>query len=44
MGSPPATEDDLPDARAVRWLLVAKLLLTVVLLAIAVWNRLGGGL
>lgn len=38
-----ATDDDGPAAtRAVRWLRVLKLLLTVVLLALTIWNALGG--
>lgn len=42
MWSLPANREDLPDLRAVRWLRVLKLLLTVILLAIAVWNALAG--
>ena len=42
MWSPPANPEGRPDARVVRWLRVLKLLLTVILLAVAVWNAFGG--
>lgn len=42
MWSPPASREDRPDARAVRWLRLVKLVLTVVLLAVAVWNTFAG--
>ena len=37
-----AESEDPPDLQAVRWLRVLKLLFTVILLAIAVWNALSG--
>ena len=37
-----AESEDPPDRQAVRWLRVLKLLLTVILLALAVWNALSG--
>jgi len=40
MWSRPANSEDRPDLQAVRWLRVLKLLLSVVLLALAVWNGL----
>ena len=42
MWSPPANRQDRPEEWATRWLRVLKLLLTVVLLALAVWNALSG--
>ena len=39
-----ANREDPPDRQAVRWLRVLKLLLTVILLAIAVWRALAGGM
>ena len=42
MWSRPAESEDPPGGRPVRWLRVLKLLLTVILLAIAVWNALSG--
>ena len=38
-----ARSEDPPDLTPVRWLRVLKLLLTVILLAIAVWNAIAGG-
>lgn len=44
MWSLTAQSEDQPDLQAVRWLRVLKLLLTVILLAIAVWNALSGAM
>ena len=42
MWSSLANREDPPDLEAVRWLRVLKLVLTVILLAIAVWKALAG--
>lgn len=44
MRSPQANQSDPRGRSAERWLRVLKLLLTVLLLAVMLWNALSGGL
>lgn len=44
MQFPARKRDDEPDGLAVRWLRLAKLVLTVILLALGVWNAFAGAL